>query len=138
VQASDRQAQWAHDGAHGPLRRQRAEQTTPCCLAPQHAESVPALVLAATGASLPQSVTDEFDVFLECGSARTNANVMRLDHIAQAYRVSDATEGVPPIRAAQTHAGILVGRNPIARLMRADGLHGVRRRRCLAAGCPGS
>jgi hypothetical protein len=110
VQANDRQAQWAHDGAHGPLRRQRAEQTTQCCLVPQHAESVPAQVQAATGASLPQFATDEFDVFLECGSARTNGNVMRLDHIEQAYRVSDATEGVPPIRAGLTDPGILVGR----------------------------
>ena len=45
----------------------RPEQTTLYRLVQQHARSFFAQTEAATGASLPQFVKDEFDAFLECG-----------------------------------------------------------------------
>ena len=62
-------------------------------------------------------------------SARAKANAVLLEHIEQAHRASDATYGMPRIHAELTDQGMAVGRNRIARLMRAHGLRGVSRRR---------
>lgn len=61
--------------------------------------------------------------------ARAQANAVLLEHIEQAHRASDATYGMPRIHAELTDQGMTVGRQRIARLMRAHGLRGVSRRR---------
>ena len=67
VQAIGRQPHRAPDGAPFHYERRRPEQTTLYRLVQQHAETFFAEVEAATGASLPHFVKDEFDAFLECG-----------------------------------------------------------------------
>jgi len=62
--------QRAPDGAPVHFERHRPEQTTPYCLAQQHATSFIALTEASTGAGLPRFVKDEFDAFLECGHGK--------------------------------------------------------------------
>ena len=57
----------APDGAPVHCERHWPEQTTLYGLVQQHAETFFAQTEAATGASLPQFVRDEFDAFLECG-----------------------------------------------------------------------
>ena len=67
MQAIGRQPHRAPDGAPVHYERHRPEQTALYRLVQQHAEAFFAQVDAATGASLPQFVKDEFDAFLECG-----------------------------------------------------------------------
>ena len=67
MQANARQPHGAPDGAPVHYERHLPEQTTLYRLVQQHAETFFAEVEAATGASLPQFVKDEFDAFLECG-----------------------------------------------------------------------
>ena len=67
MQANARQPHRAPDGAPVHYERHLPEQTTLYRLVQQHAETFFAEVEAATGASLPQFVKDEFDAFLECG-----------------------------------------------------------------------
>ena len=67
VQAIGRQPHRAPDGAPFHYERRCPEQTTLYRLVQQHAETFFAEVEAATGASLPHFVKDEFDAFLECG-----------------------------------------------------------------------
>ena len=61
--------------------------------------------------------------------ARAQANVALLGQIRQAHAASDATYGVPRIQAELADQGIKAGHNRIAAVMRANGLHGVSRRR---------
>lgn len=61
--------------------------------------------------------------------ARTQANAALYERIRQAYANSDATYGMPRIRAELRDAGVVASRKRIARLMRATGLRGVSRRR---------
>jgi putative transposase len=61
--------------------------------------------------------------------ARAQANVVLLDQIRQAHAASDATYGVPRIQAELAEQGVAAGHNRIARVMRANGLRGVSRRR---------
>jgi len=70
-----------------------------------------------------------YEWFHRPASARAAANVVLLEHIEQAHRASDATYGMPRIHAELVDQGMVVGRNRIARLMRAHGLRGVSRRR---------
>jgi len=67
VQAMDRQPHRAPAGAPVHYERHRPEQTTLYRLVQQHAETFFAEVAAASGASLPSFIKDEFDAFLECG-----------------------------------------------------------------------
>ena len=60
---------------------------------------------------------------------RAQANVVLLEQIRQAHKASDATYGAPRIQAELADQGVGAGHNRIARLMRADGLRGVSRRR---------
>ncbi len=62
-------------------------------------------------------------------SARTKANVALTERIRQAHADSDATYGMPRVRAELADAGVAASRKRIARLMRAAGLRGVSRRR---------
>jgi putative transposase len=62
-------------------------------------------------------------------SARTQANVTLLQSIRQAHLASDETYGMPRIRAELADMGIVASRKRIARLMRANHLQGVSRRR---------
>ena len=61
--------------------------------------------------------------------AQAQANAVLLEQIGQAHAASDATYGVPRIRAELAEQGIQAGHNRIAALMRAHGLRGVSRRR---------
>ena len=67
MQAIGRQPHRAPDGAPIHYERHCPEQTTLYRLVQQHAATFFAQVDAATGASLPQFVKDEFEAFLECG-----------------------------------------------------------------------
>lgn len=62
-------------------------------------------------------------------SQRGIANVMLLEQIKQAHAMSDATYGMPRIRAELQAAGIHASRKRIARLMRNACIRGVSRRR---------
>ena len=57
----------APDGAPVHCERHRPEQTTLYRMVQQHAASFIEQTESATGADLPQFVTDKFDAFLECG-----------------------------------------------------------------------
>lgn len=61
--------------------------------------------------------------------AREQANAALVERIRQVHADSDATYGMPRIRAELRDAGIVASRKRIARLMRAEGLRGVSRRR---------
>ena len=60
---------------------------------------------------------------------RTQANAQLLEQIKAAHRMSDATYGIPRIRAELLDAGVHASRKRIARLMRQANLRGVSRRR---------
>lgn len=62
-------------------------------------------------------------------SARVRANAQLTDRIRQAHADSDATYGMPRIRAELRDAGIVASKKRIASLMRMAGLRGVSRRR---------
>ena len=61
--------------------------------------------------------------------AREQANVALSERIRQGHADSDATYGMPRVRAELVDQGIVASRKRIARLMRAAGLRGVSRRR---------
>ena len=69
MQAVGEQPQRAPYGAPLHYERHRPEQTTPYRLAQQHAASCVAHTEASTGSELPRFINDEFDAFLECGTA---------------------------------------------------------------------
>jgi len=72
VQAIGRQSQRAPDGAPVHYERHRPEQTTLYRLVPWCSSAPPAFIAhteASTGSALPRFIKDEFDAFLECGSA---------------------------------------------------------------------
>ena len=62
-------------------------------------------------------------------SARSLANVTLLAHIEAAHTKSDATYGVPRIRAELADQGVLAGRKRISTVMRLAHICGVSRRR---------
>ena len=62
-------------------------------------------------------------------SARAVANVDLLQKIQAIHTMSDATYGMPRIRAELLDAGVVASKNRIARLMRLAHLQGVSRRR---------
>ena len=62
-------------------------------------------------------------------SARAQANARLLQAIRAAHQASDATYGMPRIRAELADQGMLASRKRIARLMREHRLQGVSRRR---------
>jgi len=62
-------------------------------------------------------------------SPRAQANAELTQRIAEVHRASDATYGMPRIHAELAEQGVAAGHNRIARLMRAQGLRGVSRRR---------
>lgn len=62
-------------------------------------------------------------------SARAQANARLLQAIRAAHQASDATYGMPRIRAELADQGVLASRKRIARLMREHRLQGVSRRR---------
>ena len=62
-------------------------------------------------------------------SQRTTANVVLLWHIEAAHAMSDATYGMPRIRAELLDQGVLASRKRIASVMRHAHIHGVSRRR---------
>ena len=62
-------------------------------------------------------------------SARAQANARLLQAIRAAHQASDATYGMPRIRAELADQGMLVSRKRIARLMREHRPQGVSRRR---------
>lgn len=62
-----------------------------------------------------------------CARAKANAELTKCIH--QVHAESDATYGMPRIRAELVDQGIVASRKRIARLMRAAGLRGVSRRR---------
>ena len=61
--------------------------------------------------------------------ARAKANSVLLVRIQEAYQASDATYGMPRIRAELADAGVTASRKRIARLMRNNHIQGVSRRR---------
>ena len=65
-------------------------------------------------------------------SARSRANTELTECIRQAHADSDATYGMPRIRAELVDQGIVASKKRIARLMRMAGLGGVSRRRSFA------
>lgn len=62
-------------------------------------------------------------------SARARANVVLSQQIKAAHALSDATYGMPRIRAELADAGVHASRKRIARLMCQAAIHGVSRRR---------
>jgi putative transposase len=62
-------------------------------------------------------------------SKRAQANTALLGHIKAAHAMSDATYGMPRIRAELADAGVHASRKRIARLMCQAGIQGVSRRR---------
>ena len=67
MQVIGRQPHRAPEGAPFHYERHRPERTKLYQLVQQHAATFFAAVEAATDASLPQFVEDEFDAFRECG-----------------------------------------------------------------------
>ena len=62
-------------------------------------------------------------------SARARSDVLLAEEIGKAHRASDGTYGMPRIRAQLRAQGVRVSRKRVARLMRANHLRGVSRRR---------
>ena len=62
-------------------------------------------------------------------SKRTATNVTLLAHIEAAHVKSDATYGMPPIRAELADQGMRASRKRIASVMRLASIRGVSRRR---------
>lgn len=75
------------------------------------------------------STSGYYDWFGRSPSKRTQANVTLLQSIREAHTASDATYGMPRIRAELADLGIQVSRKRIARLMHDNHLQGVSRRR---------
>jgi len=79
--------------------------------------------------TLQVSTSGYYDWLGRSPSARAQANVSLLQSIRQAHLASDATYGMPRIRAELADMGITASRKRIARLMHDNHLHGVSRRR---------
>ena len=75
------------------------------------------------------SASGYYDWVGRAPSARAQANAELAGRIEQVYRMSDSTYGAPRICAELADAGLRVGHNRVARLMRLHGLRGVSRRR---------
>jgi putative transposase len=78
---------------------------------------------------LKVSVSGYYDWKDRAPSKRTEANEALLVQIKKVHTMSDATYGMPRIRAEINDQGLMVGRHRIARLMRVHGIRGVCRRR---------
>lgn len=70
-----------------------------------------------------------YDWLERAPSARAQANAELAQRIGEVHGTSDATYGAPRICAELRDAGLKVGHNRVARLMRLHGLRGVSRRR---------
>jgi putative transposase len=79
--------------------------------------------------ALQVSKSGYYDWHERAPSARSVANAKLLDQIKAAHTMSDATYGMPRIRAELADAGIVASRKRIAALMRINGITGVSRRR---------
>jgi putative transposase len=64
-------------------------------------------------------------------SAHARTDLALLRRIRTVHAVSHGTYGAPRVHAELTAAGVRIGRKRVARLMRADGLCGVSRRKGL-------
>jgi putative transposase len=62
-------------------------------------------------------------------SARAVANTQLVAQVREVFDASDQTYGMPRVRAALAHTGVLVSRKRVARLMRHGAMRGVSRRR---------
>ena len=111
VQAIGRQTHQAQGGAPVHYERHHPEQITLYRLIQQHAETFFAEVEAATGASSPGFIKDEFDAFLECGILSRGASCASAAPTAATtswWRSAASAEGFCPScgarRTAQTAA----------------------------------
>jgi putative transposase len=78
---------------------------------------------------LQVSTSGYYDWLGRVPSARAQANTALTAQIQDIHSMSDATYGMPRIRAELADAGVLASRKRIARLMRAAHIQGVSRRR---------
>ena len=79
--------------------------------------------------TLGVSYSGYYDWLGRAPSKRAQANITLTEQIKQAHTMSDATYGMPRIRAELADRGIVASRKRIARLMRAAKVAGVSRRR---------
>lgn len=79
--------------------------------------------------TLQVSKSGYYDWHERMPSKRVQANAALLDQIKAAHSMSDATYGMPRIRAELADAGVQASRKRIAALMRTNGICGVSRRR---------
>ena len=87
------------------------------------------LAIAPMCTILGVSTSGYYDWLTRTPSARSVANDRLVTHIQAAHKRSDATYGMPRIRAELASQGLMASRNRIARLMRICGIRGVSRRR---------
>jgi putative transposase len=78
---------------------------------------------------LQVSTSGYYDWAARAPSARAQANTALLAQIQEIHTMSDATYGMPRIRAELADAGVPVSRKRIARLMRGARIKGVSRKR---------
>ncbi len=78
---------------------------------------------------LKVSTSGYYDWTGRAPSARSQANAQLLDKIEEIHAISDATYGMPRIRAQLAHQGVVASRKRIARLMQDACIKGVSRRR---------
>jgi putative transposase len=78
---------------------------------------------------LQVSTSGYYDWLGRAPSARAQANTALTAQIQDIHSMSDATYGMPRIRAELADAGVLASRKRIARLMREAHIQGVSRRR---------
>jgi putative transposase len=79
--------------------------------------------------ALQVSKSGYYDWHERAPSKRSQANVTLLSQIKEAHAMSDATYGMPRIRAELADLGVTASRKRIAALMRTNGIAGVSRRR---------
>jgi putative transposase len=79
--------------------------------------------------ALQVSKSGYYDWQSRAPSKRSQANVTLLSQIKEAHAMSDATYGMPRIRAELADLGVTASRKRIAALMRTNGIAGVSRRR---------
>jgi putative transposase len=78
---------------------------------------------------LKVSTSGYYDWAGRAPSARSTANAQLLGKIEEIHAISDATYGMPRIRAQLAHQGVVASRKRVANLMRAAHIKGVSRRR---------
>lgn len=78
---------------------------------------------------LKVSTSGYYDWLDRAPSARSMANVALLEQIQAIHTMSDATYGMPRIRAELIDMGVIASRKRIAKLMHNAHIHGVSRRR---------